>query len=303
MTRRRPSIDLYMEDADRFYRRLMRGEKLDPLELRRFCSAFGITNLMGFAAGGLTVVTLAIAGGTNNYDVFVASGSPAYPIDCRLTIAAVTVGSTSPGAYALQVGTGWHLSSKLSITNSGTLQGCGGDGGNGGSVTGAGPTVTPPTVGQTGGPAFNAATLPAVGMLTFVNNGTINGGPGGGGGGKEIVADLFEGDSGIRAGGGGGATNGGTPGSGGAASGGSAHNAPGSSGSGTSPGAGGTNPGAVNAGDGGNAGAVTAGAGSSGAANAVGSPGAAGGAAGVAVNGDSKVNFTTLGTINGTRTG
>lgn len=131
----------------------------------------------GSGGGGGTPINLTISGNTQNYNLFIAAGSPATPVDVTLTINdGIIVGSSSISNPALRTGTGWHASSTITIIFSGTatLSGKGGNGGVGagcGNYTGGN--------GEAGGTALLVEKA-----IVLQGTGKIQGGGGGGGGGQ-----------------------------------------------------------------------------------------------------------------------
>ncbi|MEH6630152.1 MAG: hypothetical protein V7776_04975 [Halopseudomonas aestusnigri] len=194
----------------------------------------------------------------------------------------VEVGSDNTSNYSLTTGS-LPQTSNLTLINEGTIAGAGGKGGYG--------TPTSGTVGAVGGPAFN----PLCPIQLDNTNGIIGGGGGGGAGGRND--DGGGGESFDDPGGGGGGGAGRTPGVGGGHSvsssgGGIAGN--GDIGTLLTGGAGGRN----ESGDGGGMGSY---AGTGGGLGLVGGSSNAnsGGAAGVAIDGVSKVVFIARGDIRG----
>jgi hypothetical protein len=136
-------------------------------------------------AGGVsrTAIAITISANTNNYvlNVAKASGYVAGKSDITLTInSGVFVGSTSTGAYALQIDTSWNAADTVSIVNNGNIGGLYGAGGQGSHQVGSGKTAffVGAAGGAGGGPALNVLRA-----ITMNNLGTIGGGGGGGGGG------------------------------------------------------------------------------------------------------------------------
>lgn len=163
------SLEEYEEASSRLASRIRR---MAPRRLRQFGRIFSITNLVGFAAGGLAVINLTIAADANNYQLYASAGSPGFPCIVNCTInGGVYVGSTTNGAYAFTVGSAWAVGSKLRLTINGEIQGRSGDGGQGGRI---GTTPTAPTAG---GPAIDASGF----AIEITNNGAARGGGGGGG--------------------------------------------------------------------------------------------------------------------------
>ena len=241
----------------------------------------------GFSGGGGSfVANLTIASDTSNYNIASAAITAGWDgtsdATVNLTInPAVYVYSNSPGAVALDVGSGFPGGSLINVTNNGTIVGRGGDGGT--AVyppNNANPAGNPGLPGSTG---FNT-TRP----VTFTNNGIIAGGGGGGGGGGSW-ATVRGSNRGIGGGGGGGI---------GIASGGS----PGGGSSTVSSVGGGGGPGGGPAGPGGPGGGYGS-TGNTGSTGPVGNPGSPGGSAGTAVNGNSYVTFSGSGSIFGPTSG
>lgn len=119
--------------------------------------------------------SITVPAGTN-LDLCALAGNPTTPGTYVFTIdSGTTVNSSSTSQAALTTGTCWVPGSTITLINSGTIYGRGGDGGAGGTYTGL----------RNGSPGGNGG--PAVGMsypLTIENtNGYILGGGGGGGGG------------------------------------------------------------------------------------------------------------------------
>jgi len=150
-------------------------------------------------------ITLTISSPAQNYDVWSnASANPSYSAgtsDITVNVnPGVNVGTTSTGSYAMSVPASFNPGDTVTINNSGTIIGMGGNGGYG-SCKNATPS---PTGGSSGGNAVNIAR-----PTTINNTGTLAGGGGGGGGGGTSVAGG--GPEGGGGGGGGGAGyNGGT---------------------------------------------------------------------------------------------
>ena len=230
------------------------------------------------------------------YDVFVLEyGVPTSAVTLTVEIqSGVLISATSTSIAALRPGAAWPTGTVITITNSGTIAGRGGDGGAGGSVaenTGAG------LPGADGGVAIDATDYP---VAIDNTSGIIAGGSGGGGGGGAqtiiIVGVPFDL---VGGGGGGGGYPYGAGGSGGTRS--DASNptlwgdngaSAGSAGAGGSGGAG-----CSTAGDGGSGGGYA----SSGAAGgAAAQAGGAGGAPGDCINGNSNITWIATGTRHGT---
>lgn len=104
----------------------------------------------------------------------------------------VIISSNSTGTAALTISGSYP--SGLTVTNSGTIVGRGGNGGKG-----AGPAYTGPSSGSGGGTALSVSS-----GCTFTNNGTIAGGGGGGGGGGRAGTSAGSTNYPYRGGGGGG---------------------------------------------------------------------------------------------------
>ena len=178
-----------------------------------------------YGSANRNVIGLFISANTYNYDVY-TNRSPLYTAgntDLTLTIdPGVTVGSISTGSFAISVPSAFSPGDTVTIINDGTIQGKGGDGGNG-----------QPRVfnGSPGAPAGTAIRLQR--PTTITNNGVVAGGGGGGGGGGGVSAPP----AGTANGGGGGGGSGFDGGTGGTGSPGTASGSPGNVG--TSP-AGGT---------------------------------------------------------------
>lgn len=258
---------------------------------------------------GLPIKTLTYSGNTADVVLFTAAGSPAYPLDLRVTISGVYLYASNTSSYGLDVG-GFASGSKITITNNGAILGCGGVGGagsnNGGNGQGANGTS-----GSAGGPAFRVQAMTNV--ITRVDNtsGAINGGGGGGGGGAGGAGDVGGGNWNTCSGGGGGGGYSFQSASGGAAgfaSGGvyndnvQASGAGGAGGSGSNGAGGQAGVSSFSAGGAGGAGGGAGAAGSDGAVNTGSLPtftpgsGAAGGAA---VVGNANITWIATGTRNG----
>ena len=165
---------------------------------------------VGFLAGGSVPIELTISADTNDYDIFVAAGSPS---DDNVEVwvhggSGVVVGSTSVGSPGMTRGTGWGANSVVRIkVASGTFRIAGkgpnggsgaswwngdvkspssrmggGGGGAGGATVGAGGAATSPatagstgtaTAGGAGGSGSSAASV--VGIVAAGNG--SNGGP------------------------------------------------------------------------------------------------------------------------------
>ena len=247
-------------------------------------------------------ITLTISSPAQNYDVWSnASANPSYSAGTSDIIVnvnpGVNVGTTSTGSYAMSVPASFNPGDTVTINNSGTIIGMGGNGGYG-SCKNATP---PPTGGGAGGNAVNIAR-----PTTINNTGTLAGGGGGGGGGGTSVAGGGP-EGGGGSGGGGAGYNGGAGGGRNPAfspttswNGGSG--TPGSVSAGGSGGGGGGAPGPYPGGPGGNGGGQGAGGGGGSPGSGPNSPpigryyGAGGGGAGKYLNGNPYVTWTSTGT-------
>lgn len=247
-----------------------------------------IANPMGFF--GLPTNTQTVSVNTNNVNWFTLAGSPAGPVNAILIVNAL-IGSTSTSNPALDVGTGWAAGSTFTIINSSTIEGMGGQAGNGGRLDVS-------INGSPGGAGGNAIELRGK-TIAYSGSGNAWGGGGGGGGGG--------GADGCTNGGGGGGGGGAGNAVGGAGAGGPAFGCgvSGSNGTGGTSSAGGTGGAGGNIGCGavGGTGGTggTPGVAGDGGANAVGAgtngSGGDGGAAGKAVNlSGGSINITTNGT-------
>jgi hypothetical protein len=224
----------------------------------------------------------------DNYNIFVdAFGSPTEVKPYVFNVAdGVTIGSVSVSTHACFAGS-FPAGSKLIVVLKGSskIAGRGGAGGNGGIEN-----ISSPTGGQTGGLGFDASDATNY-TLEIRNTGTgyIAAGSGGGGGGGSGGFD----DGKACA-----DSNGGAGGRGQGSDGGAASGSPGTEGTGGTGGTGGSY-------SGGGTG-ITGNNGSSSASCSKPSPmyiGAAGGAWGTAVTGESNVVWNTSGTIYGGTTG
>lgn len=249
-----------------------------------------------YGAQNRVSIPLTISANTQNYNLFTqANASPLYVAgssDVTLTIQpGVLVGSSSTGAYALNIPSSFTAGDTVTVVNNGTVIGRGGNGGGGG------PGFSP----GAGGGGGNAGSAVYVQFTTvFTNNGTIAGGGGGGGGGRGAGAATPptnpkqpSGPVAYYGGGGGGGGAGYTAGSGGG--GGAGPNFPGgggASGSSTAGGSGGSGPGP--AGNGGAGGGQGANGGTGGPSPNGG--GAAGGVRGYYLVGNPFVTFPATGT-------
>jgi len=245
-------------------------------------------------------IAATISANTANYTVNTAkaTGYVAGGTDFTLTInSGVFVSSGSTGSYAMTVDTSWAAGDTVTIVNSGTIVGRGGNGGNGGTGTYGGGDN-----GGAGGPALLVQRA-----ITMNNLNRIAGG-GGGGGGQGVIQFTDKGGNPTTAfggGGGGGGIGDSSGGSGGGGGGGGQNGNAGGGGSLTGTGSGGRsnacNPGSFNTGGAGG------GYGSSGAAGNTGSSCSnnnggmgSGGSGGVCIQGNSNITYTNTGTRNGT---
>lgn len=289
-----------------------------------------------FIGAGRYAFNATISSNTNNYSITAAAIAAGWngssPLDATITINnSIVVGSTSAGTPGFITGTP-PATSTLQLTNNGTIQGKGGDGVNGGSIS----AVASPGAGVAGNAGGTA--LSASFAITIDNaSGSILGGGGSGASGAAAGLSLLTlngkecngtpivyGTGGSGSGGGRG-TNGGTSSSGGTSScaSGGGSNLSGNTGSAGTAGAngtggasaqqnslGGTADGYCRGAAGGNGGgAGSAGANSSASTSSVGThgcsgtaytaAGATGGAAGNAVSGDSNITWTNTGTRTG----
>ena len=240
-----------------------------------------------YGATNRVPISLTISTNSFNYDVF-ANRGPAYVAgasDVVVTVnPGVTVGSTSTGAAAMLVPSGFSPGDTVTIVNNGAIQGRGGNGGNGAS--------SPPTA-TSGGPGGGGGSAISVSRPTVItNNGVVAGGGGGGGGGGLRNAGTAKLPQIIGGGGGGGGAgvNGGSGGSGGPAPAGAG--TPGGGGTSTTGGAGGPGGGVLLT-----AGGTGGGRGASGTAGGTGStPGGSGGGGGNYIVGNPFVTWPATGT-------
>jgi hypothetical protein len=197
------------------------------------------------------------------------------PLTANVTINnGVYLGSTTTSTPAFDTGTGFPAGSYLLLfNNNGNIVGAGGRGGNGGAYG---------TNGDNGSPGGLA--LRAQVPININNLGLIAGGGGGGGGGLSVNLGV---GSDWRGGGGGGGGRGYVGGDGGSGGPGNISGSSGGQGSALSPGGGGASGWNAN-GNGGSGGDL----------GAAGNPGyvAAGGQPGAAINGNSFITWTSLGT-------
>lgn len=152
-----------------------------------------IHSVLAGSGDGYITVFLTIAANTSNYVLNTGKVSGYVPgaTNVILTInSGVTIGG-SQGAAAFTVDGSWSANDRLRVVNLGSIIGAGGQGGQGGDLSGAGRTN-----GQPGGTALLASRA-----VTFDNQGTLAGGGGGGGGSGRTFGTTFGGG----AGGGGGA--------------------------------------------------------------------------------------------------
>jgi hypothetical protein len=237
-------------------------------------------------------IPLTISANSYNYDVF-ANRGPTYTAgisDITVTVnPGVLVGSTSTGAFAMLVPSGFNAGDTVTIVNNGVIQGMGGGGGAGG--------VSGPSNRFVGAPGAGGGSAISVSRPTVItNNGTVAGGGGGGGGSPGRASFPPKGAlyAGGHGGGGGAGFNGGAGGAAGPGS--AAPGVAGSPGSSAAGGSGGFNPPAptISGGPGGGRGA----------AGAAGTPsppltGGSGGAAGNYIVGNPFVTWPVTGTRQG----
>lgn len=165
--------------------------------LRDLWSRFVMTiQQMLLGGGGIPVVTIDLnVAQTATYDLFVAIGSPAYPITVNLNV-------NAPCYAGITQGSGWAAGSTCAITNNAGIYGSGGVGGEGGNVwapSGAYAIFTSGYPGGTGGDGLSLS------IPTTLNNlSDIFGGGGGGGGGGAVSSTAFPNSSRAAGGGGGG---------------------------------------------------------------------------------------------------
>ena len=162
--------------------------------------AFGLTNRAGFS------FIAVISANTSNYNVKSAAISAGWdqlkPLIASVTInSGVIVSSTSTANPAFATGSTFPQGSRISLTNSGSIIG---KGGNGGGGMGRSDCSSDAQSGGSDGSAGGLA-LQAQYAISINNLGTIGGGGGGGGGGG---APTFNGNVEQGGGGGGGAGNG-----------------------------------------------------------------------------------------------
>ena len=157
----------------------------------------GVPQQMLAGGGGRINTTVTISASTQNYTANTSKVTGYIPGGTDVTFvinSGVVVGSASTGSYAFTVDTSWNVNDSVTIVNSGTVIGRGGDGG-----PGSGSTSAPG--GYAGGPAVSVART-----ITWTNTGTCGGGGGGGGGGwlsKDVGAGGGGGGQGNDGGAGG----------------------------------------------------------------------------------------------------
>lgn len=120
---------------------------------------------------------LQITADTQDYDLFIAAGSPTEPLDIILTIGLdVIVGASATDKYALYCSANFPAGSTVKIVNKGKVMGAGGNGGSA-LFFSAGNGSNGSTEGLPGGPALS------LGAPTLIDNnvGHLFGGGGGGG--------------------------------------------------------------------------------------------------------------------------
>jgi hypothetical protein len=133
----------------------------------------------------VTGATLVINAASVDVSVFALAGSPGGVVTVNVTTPAGTVlRATSAVTPALDF-SGFASGSTINWTNLGYIQGCGGDGAQGGELGAAGSTVTDWSAGKAGTPGGPAVKGPGTGRNFNITNaaGFIWGGGGGGGGG------------------------------------------------------------------------------------------------------------------------
>lgn len=145
-------------------------------------------------AGGLRVVELTISSTqTSTYNLFTAAGSPADPVEVRLTV-------NADCQYGIDQGAGWAAGSVCVVDNNAGIYGTGGQGGGGGVAFGT--YFGGAYAASTGGAGGDAMVLRIPTTIDNANGYIFGGGGGGGGGGA--CADYDPPGTGARAGGGGG---------------------------------------------------------------------------------------------------
>lgn len=166
-----------------------------------------VRNLFGVASGRIGmahgygksasfVKTLTIAANTQNYNIrsaaIAAGWDEVKPANVTVVInAGVYVGASSTANFGITTGS-FPAGSVITIVNNGYIVGCGGAGGQGGSI------YSSPGPGGSGGSAISM-NYP----VTIQNNGSIFGGGGGGGGAEDGGGGGGAGYSGGAGGGGG----------------------------------------------------------------------------------------------------
>jgi hypothetical protein len=209
-----------------------------------------------------------------------------------------TVISSTTGGYALTIN--GSFPNGVTLTNLGTIQGKGGQGGLGGAASINCDCFFFSRGGQTAGSGAGPGLLVQVPVTITNGSGVIGGGGGGGGGGRA-------GSSFVSSGGGGGGGSGFGAGGGIAFNSYCCGNTNGSTGGLLTGGAGGTTNACGGSGCGsiveqggvGGTGGASGSVGATGGSNNVGAPGAAGGAAGACIVGNSNITWVSFGTRNG----
>ncbi len=248
--------------------------------------AISMQNLQG--KSNRVTASATISSDTANYTLNTAkaSGYVAGVTDMTLTInSGVIVSSASTGSYALTVDTSWATGDTVTIVNSGTILGRGGDGGTASSF----PSAPNGSSGSGGGNALLVQRA-----ITMNNLNRIAGGGGGGGGGGSTAYGSGKSAGGYGGGGGGGGIGGS---SGGPTAGGLGTGTAGSAGTVTSAGGGGSGGGGNQGGPGGSGGGYGSG-GNNGTGGNNGS-GGSGGGAGACIVGNSNITYINTGTRNG----
>ena len=153
-------------------------------------------------------------GATNNYDMFVAAGSPTRPVFC-ICIVDSAIGSASAATPAFTTGSAWSTGSNLVVVNNSTITGGTGAVGANGSNGGTGSTGSGGAGGSgNAGGAGSAGSSGGTGGDAYGGNGT-NGSSGGIAFTAGFLTALKNAGSIVRgAGGAGGAGGGATGGSG-----------------------------------------------------------------------------------------
>ena len=146
------------------------------LTWHKLCTATSLLGKWNRLVPCVSGFPLTISSSTTDYDIFTAARSSGWdgltPLSVIVTVnPGVVVGASTTSSYAMTTGTGWPSGSSISLINNGYIVG---RGGSGGYVNNYGSGFP----GEAGGPGFHVL-FPV--MLT--NNGVIGGGGGGGGSG------------------------------------------------------------------------------------------------------------------------